>query len=261
MPAFTSSTLSRYTGKWLIATGIFELALAAVFLVLGLADAELTFGFGLTAAHPRGDRDRTHLVRPARPPVGGRSRPDREHGHRRDGDRDRADPDRDDPQRPAAGRDRPARLDPGSRAVRGHAQGVRAADPARAAELGAAAAGQGRPDRPAGDRHRLGGRDSAGGDRPAPGRRGGTGLAGGPAGRGARSAAESRPRRSPRSRPPSPRAGCPRPRRSRRPSRAPSASISSARSSGRTASTARPPSTSWPTPARPSATSACSRWR
>ena len=49
MPAFTSSTLSRYTGKWLIATGIFELALAAVFLVAGLADAELTFGFGLTA--------------------------------------------------------------------------------------------------------------------------------------------------------------------------------------------------------------------
>lgn len=50
MPAFTSSTLSRYTGKWLIGTGIFELALAALFLFLGLADEELTFGFGLTAA-------------------------------------------------------------------------------------------------------------------------------------------------------------------------------------------------------------------
>jgi hypothetical protein len=50
MPAFTSSTLSRYTGKWLIGTGVFELALAAVFLVAGLAEAELTFGFGLTAA-------------------------------------------------------------------------------------------------------------------------------------------------------------------------------------------------------------------
>ncbi len=49
MPAFISSTLSRYTGEWLIGTGVFELALAAVFLVLGLADAELTFGFGLTA--------------------------------------------------------------------------------------------------------------------------------------------------------------------------------------------------------------------
>ena len=50
MPAFTSSTLNRYTGKWLIVTGVFELALAGVFLVTGFAEAELTFGFGLTAA-------------------------------------------------------------------------------------------------------------------------------------------------------------------------------------------------------------------
>lgn len=50
MPAFTSSTLSRYTGKWLIGTGVFELALAALFAFFGLAEAELTFGFLLTAA-------------------------------------------------------------------------------------------------------------------------------------------------------------------------------------------------------------------
>ena len=29
MPAYTSSTFNRYTGKWLIGTGLFELALAA----------------------------------------------------------------------------------------------------------------------------------------------------------------------------------------------------------------------------------------
>ena len=50
MPAYTSSTFNRYTGKWLIGTGLFELALAGVFLVTGFAEAELTFGFGLTAA-------------------------------------------------------------------------------------------------------------------------------------------------------------------------------------------------------------------
>ena len=34
MPAFTSSTFNRYAGKWLIAIGVFELALGAVFGVL-----------------------------------------------------------------------------------------------------------------------------------------------------------------------------------------------------------------------------------
>ncbi len=77
MPAFTSSTLSRYTGKWLIATGIFELALAALFLVLGLADAELTFGFGLTAAILGATGIVADLLRAARPPVGRGGRPDR----------------------------------------------------------------------------------------------------------------------------------------------------------------------------------------
>jgi len=50
MPAFTSSTLGRYTSKWLIGTGIFELALAAVFAVVGLVEPILTTGFLLTAA-------------------------------------------------------------------------------------------------------------------------------------------------------------------------------------------------------------------
>lgn len=50
MPPFTSSTLGRHTSKWLIGTGIFELALAAVFAVLGLAVPLLGFGFLLTAA-------------------------------------------------------------------------------------------------------------------------------------------------------------------------------------------------------------------
>jgi hypothetical protein len=50
MPAFTSSTLGRYTSKWLIITGIFELALATVFVVVGLAEPLLGFGFVLTAA-------------------------------------------------------------------------------------------------------------------------------------------------------------------------------------------------------------------
>lgn len=50
MPPFTSATLSRYTGRWLFITGGFELALAAVFLVLGLLEPELTVGFLITAA-------------------------------------------------------------------------------------------------------------------------------------------------------------------------------------------------------------------
>lgn len=67
MPAFTSATYSRYTGKWLIGTGILELALAAAFLVFGLAEAELTFGLWPHGSDPRGDRHRTRLVRAARP--------------------------------------------------------------------------------------------------------------------------------------------------------------------------------------------------
>jgi hypothetical protein len=50
MPAFTSSTFNRYAGKWLIATGIFELGLAAVFVVGALLEPILTFGFLLTSA-------------------------------------------------------------------------------------------------------------------------------------------------------------------------------------------------------------------
>lgn len=50
MPAFTSSTLGRYTSKWLIGTGIFELALAAVFAVVALAVPLVGTGFLLTAA-------------------------------------------------------------------------------------------------------------------------------------------------------------------------------------------------------------------
>lgn len=49
MPTFTGSTLGRYTGKWLIITGGFELALAAVFLSIGLRSDILRFGFTLTA--------------------------------------------------------------------------------------------------------------------------------------------------------------------------------------------------------------------
>ena len=50
MPAFTSSTFNRYAGKWLIGTGIFELALAAAFVIGALLEPILTFGFLLTAA-------------------------------------------------------------------------------------------------------------------------------------------------------------------------------------------------------------------
>jgi hypothetical protein len=49
LPTFNSSTLGAYTSKWLIRVGIFELALAAVFLFTGWGSPELHFGFGLTA--------------------------------------------------------------------------------------------------------------------------------------------------------------------------------------------------------------------
>jgi hypothetical protein len=50
MPAFTSSTLGRYTSKWLIGTGAFELGLAALFAVVGVVEPVLAVGFLLTAA-------------------------------------------------------------------------------------------------------------------------------------------------------------------------------------------------------------------
>ena len=50
MPAYTSSTINRYSGRWLIVSGGFEVALAAVFLFFGLTDDVVAFGFLLTAA-------------------------------------------------------------------------------------------------------------------------------------------------------------------------------------------------------------------
>lgn len=47
---FTSSTFSRYTGKWLIAVGVFELGLAVMFGVIGAMVPILAFGFFLTTA-------------------------------------------------------------------------------------------------------------------------------------------------------------------------------------------------------------------
>ncbi len=47
---FTSSTFSRYAGKWLIAVGVFELGLAITFGVVGAMVPILAFGFFLTAA-------------------------------------------------------------------------------------------------------------------------------------------------------------------------------------------------------------------
>ncbi len=49
MPAFTSSTFNRYTGVWLIRTGIFELALATGFVIGAYLVPEAGFGFVLTA--------------------------------------------------------------------------------------------------------------------------------------------------------------------------------------------------------------------
>ncbi len=50
MPAYTSSTINRYSGRWLIVSGGFEVALAAVFLFFGLTNEVVEFGFLLTAA-------------------------------------------------------------------------------------------------------------------------------------------------------------------------------------------------------------------
>ncbi len=50
MTEFSSSTFDRYSGKWLIGTGVFELVLASLFLFFGATDEFLLFPFGLTAA-------------------------------------------------------------------------------------------------------------------------------------------------------------------------------------------------------------------
>ena len=49
MPPFTSSTYSSYAARWLIATDVFELVLAAGFLVVALMSDEVRDGFLLTA--------------------------------------------------------------------------------------------------------------------------------------------------------------------------------------------------------------------
>lgn len=48
MPTFTSSTFGRYTRKWLVGTGIFEILLAGVFLVTAVVSKEVRGGFILT---------------------------------------------------------------------------------------------------------------------------------------------------------------------------------------------------------------------
>ena len=50
MSGFSSSTFGSYAGKWLIGTGIFEIVLAGIFLVIGLMEPILMGGFALTAA-------------------------------------------------------------------------------------------------------------------------------------------------------------------------------------------------------------------
>ena len=101
MTEFSSSTFDRYSGKWLIGTGVFELVLASLFLFFGATDEFLLFPFGLTAAilgitgfalvwfGLRARRSAAEAERIS------------SHGPGRDRDRDRADPDRHDPERPA----------------------------------------------------------------------------------------------------------------------------------------------------------------
>jgi hypothetical protein len=50
VPRFNSSTFGSYASKWLMGTAVFELALAALFVVLGAANPEARFGLFLTAA-------------------------------------------------------------------------------------------------------------------------------------------------------------------------------------------------------------------
>ncbi|MBV9402993.1 MAG: hypothetical protein JO018_04610 [Candidatus Eremiobacteraeota bacterium] len=49
MPAFTSSTFGNYSKKWLIATGIFEIALAGVFIAVGFNAPAASGGMFVTA--------------------------------------------------------------------------------------------------------------------------------------------------------------------------------------------------------------------
>jgi hypothetical protein len=49
VPRFTSSTIGSYTGKWLLITAVFEVALASFFVALGLFNSEARFGMVLTA--------------------------------------------------------------------------------------------------------------------------------------------------------------------------------------------------------------------
>lgn len=50
MPTFTSSTMGSYLKKWLMITGIFEVALAGVFAAIGLLNDDIQGGFLVTAA-------------------------------------------------------------------------------------------------------------------------------------------------------------------------------------------------------------------
>ena len=49
MPAFNSSTIGSYIGKWVIATAAFEIMMAALFFGLGLAIPEVRVAFFITA--------------------------------------------------------------------------------------------------------------------------------------------------------------------------------------------------------------------
>jgi hypothetical protein len=50
VPRFESSTFGSYASKWLMGMAVFELALAGVFVLVGLANPEARFGLLLTAA-------------------------------------------------------------------------------------------------------------------------------------------------------------------------------------------------------------------
>src|SRR5205823_3752539 len=89
-------------------------------------------------------------------PAVGRGAPS---GHLRppwDGDHHRPDPDRHVPEREPPGRDGPPGPTPGPTAVRGQAEGVRAADPPEPARRWHGPAGEGRPRRPERRGDRLG---------------------------------------------------------------------------------------------------------
>jgi hypothetical protein len=50
MPTFTSSTFGKYTRKWLVGTGVFEILLAAVFVGVAVVSKTVRGGFILTAS-------------------------------------------------------------------------------------------------------------------------------------------------------------------------------------------------------------------